>query len=222
MPIKNEKEWYSSYYSTLGKYRRLKNYWNLIHLRKMKFFGEVPVDSIIVDIGCGNGNMLVTLKSKGYSNLYGFDIRIPEVYDKDFSITKGSMLDMPYDDDFADTLICFNVMHHLFSYEQYIEFLGNCRRVLKKGGKFFLVEPHDNPWRKLQDILVKISLVSSFGPIRWQKKAVLEEKNEIDRFLRINLRDLFGKQGFDIIRYGPYFKSQYLYCRNITKGGLSR
>ena len=77
MPIKDRKKWYDSYYKNVTKYSFLKHFWNLIHLKKMGFFREVSLDSVIVDIGCGNGNMLKTLHKKGYKELNGFDINIP-------------------------------------------------------------------------------------------------------------------------------------------------
>ena len=213
MPLKNEKKWYNSYYNNFSRYSRLKNYWNLIHLKKLGFFSEVSLDSIIVDIGCGNSNMLNTLYKKGYRKLYGFDVKIPETVVDSFSVIKGSMLEMPYKNGFADVLICFNVMHHLLDYSQYSLFLKNCERVLKKNGRLFLVEPQKNLFRKLQDILIKLPLISEIGPIKWQKTANQEEKEELKIFLEANIKEIFKTTGFKIITYRSFLKSFVMYCR---------
>ncbi len=212
MPIKNRGKWYDAYYDKLDRYSGLKHYWNLIHLKKMDFFNKTLPDSVIVDIGCGNGNMLRTLYAKGYRKLYGFDVKIPEVNDKEVHLREGSMLDMPYPEKFADTLICFNVMHHLLNQEQYGLFLDNCKKVLKRDGKLFFVEPQRNFFRKVQDVLTKIPIISNIGPIKGQKIAIEEEKEEIDKFLDVDIQGLFEDNGFHVVLYKSYLKSFILCC----------
>ena len=211
MPIINQDKWYETYYEFHKKYSLLKHYWNLIHLKKMDFFSKVALDSLILDIGCGDGNLLKTLAAKGYNQLYGFDIKIPEIVDKKLSLKKGSMLDMPYPENFADTLICFNVMHHLLDIRDYDLFLNNCKRVLRDEGIFFLVEPERNLFRKFQDIIIKIPIVSNIGPIKAQKIAIKEEKKELEQFMSIDIFSLFQKHNFIIKQYKPFLKSFILY-----------
>ena len=214
MPIRNEEKWYEAYDTFQNKYALLKHYWNWLHLKKMGFFNKVPLPAIIVDIGCGDGNLLKTLSTKGYNNLYGFDLRIPERSGSNISLTKGSMLDIPYPDHFADVLICFNAMHHLLNDQQYHGFLSQCLRVLKKGGQFFLVEPEKNFFRKLQNGVAKIPIVSDFGPLKEQKIALLEEKEELERFMATDIVALFKNHGFAILRRRSFLKSFILVCSN--------
>jgi len=188
-----------------------------MHLKKMNFFDEVSPDSVIVDVGCGDGNMLKTLSSKGYRKLYGFDIKIPRVYDKRFQLKKGTMLNMPYPKGFADVLICFNSMHHLLNYRQYDLFLKNVKRVLKNGGKFFMVEPQRNIFRKLQDLIIKIPIISDVGIVKERKIVIQEERKELEKFLNIDIVKLFKSQGFDIYTYRSYLKSFILYCYSKPK-----
>ncbi len=220
MPIKNEEQWYRSYNESQHKYGWLKQYWNLLHLRKMRFFTEVAVDAVIVDIGCGNGNVLRTLQRNGYKKLYGFDVRIPEkLMNNGIVFKKGSMLDVPYPQDFADVLICFNVMHHLLNEHEYHVFLSQCQRVLKHDGKFFLVEPENNFFRKCQSKLIALPIISEIGPIKAQKIAVFEEKEELEYFMGTDIRALVQCHNFNIIRYQTFLKSFILYCS--TSGKIS-
>ena len=128
-------------------------------------------------------------------NLHGFDIVIPEWCNSSFGIVKGSMLAMPFPENFADVLICFNVMHHLLDYSEYVLFLKNCRAVLKPNGKLFLVEPHNNIFRKLQGVLVNLPILSSLEPLKAQRIALEEEEEELDKFMAADILQLIEGSG---------------------------
>lgn len=125
------------------------------------------------------------------------------------------MLDMPFADGFAGVLLCFNVMHHLSDKEQYLCFLNQCYRVLKKRGHIFFVEPEDNFIRKLQDLLLRVPLLSDIPILKGQKVAVFEEKEQIGNFCRIDILKLLTDSGFSIIEKRSFLKSFILSARKI-------
>jgi len=221
MPIKNQKNWYDSYYSHVSRYSRLNNFGNYIHLLQMGFFVHVPEEAVIIDVGCGDGNVLRTLHEKGYDNLHGFDIKLPpdfmEAENRGLHLKQGDMLEMPYPDDFTDVIICFDSMHHLLSYEAYDLFLKNCRRVLKEGGKLFIFEPRDNFLCRIKNIIIKIPFVSDLPYIKYHKIYTNEEKDEIELFFNADLRGFLTSSGFEIVYHKNLPRRVIVFCRNKHK-----
>lgn len=99
----------------------------------------------ILDIGCGGG---ILTESLNYyypkARIFGCDVSSKAIsYAKkygrgkvNYSVLKGKKL--PYRDNFFDVAICLDVMEHIPDVEF---FLNEVRRVLKKGGRFFLLVP---------------------------------------------------------------------------------
>jgi hypothetical protein len=77
-------------------------------------------DKKIIDLGCGDtAQALVDLRNEGIDNLYGIDLKPPKKV-KGIEITKGSMTQMPYPDEFIDgVLFSSYVLPHLSSEDQY-------------------------------------------------------------------------------------------------------
>jgi len=207
------KEWYKRYDQSFKLYPRAKNYINIIHLKKLNFFNEVPKDSIILDIGCGNGNLLETLYIKDYNKLFGFDIRISPscTSNRDkFNLKEGSMLDIPFPNEFADVQICFNVMHHLQNEMEYSLFLRQVHKKLKIGGVLYLVEPEDNFFRKLQKFTLSIPGISDISFLRNQKIALNEEETIISNFCKTDIDKLIKSSHFTIRHKRSFLKSVLL------------
>ena len=217
MPIEHQDKWYTSYYQAQKKHGRLKNFWNRIHFQKTDFFSSTPEDAVIVEAGCGDGNVLMTLHRKGYQNLNGFDIKIPDEPAKELSLKSGSMIQMPFEDSSVDVLYTFNALHHLTAAEQYDTFFIECRRILKNNGRLFLFEPEDNFFRKLQNIIISIPLLNRISPIKEQRVAVKEEEEEITLFHSINIKMLLKKYDFHIDLYKTYLKS-FICCTSLSRG----
>lgn len=101
------------------------------------FISIFPKDSIILDIGCGNGR---NMKNKDY-NFYGIDncdnfVKLakeitPNVYLSD-------MTNLPFNDNFFDSIISIASFHHLSNETRRIECLKEMHRVLKPNGKILL------------------------------------------------------------------------------------
>jgi len=109
---------------------------------------SIPAKSSnIVDIGCGFGNMLLSLRQHGYINLRGIDISrqsIDHCSKNSLPVTLvNSIADFKLEEDKrADYVIMTHVLEHIPK-EDIIETLAHIRRsILKVSGKLFLAVPN--------------------------------------------------------------------------------
>ena len=115
---------------------RMSKFW----LRKKNSIFEIFIKGKkVLDIGCGEGNLL----KKDRDNIYGVDINktiVEKLQKEGLKVKFGDVSDLPFEDNFFDVINCSNVIEHLFSAEAYKMFL-EMERVLKKNGIIILVTP---------------------------------------------------------------------------------
>ena len=98
----------------------------------------------ILDLGCGNGNIINLLKKERKADYYGLDISenmIEEAKKKcgeDVKFTVGDSENLPYQDGQFDIIICNASFHHYTNPESAIK---EIKRVLKTGGTLILGDP---------------------------------------------------------------------------------
>ena len=110
---------------------------------------QMQTDERICDAGCGNLALLGQLKSLGYKNLYGFDIDEELINTASKSASKnsfsevkvGSASQIPFDDEFFDSVIIWGILHHIDP-NDYETVFSEIIRVLKPKGKLFIAEPY--------------------------------------------------------------------------------
>lgn len=108
--------------------------WNCVKL----FMDRFPSNSLILDVGCGNG------KYMNYRNditMKGIDISAELVKicnNKGFDVIKGSMTDIPFNDNTFDGIICVASYHHLTNDYDRKKTLNELYRVIKPGGYCFI------------------------------------------------------------------------------------
>jgi SAM-dependent methyltransferase len=102
----------------------------------------------VLDIGAGHGHCLIPLHGAGWTRLVAVDVdaRNFAAFRERFSID-GLRCDaasepLPVPDATASAILCFHLIEHLPSPAN---LLAECSRVLRQGGKLFLVTPD---WRK--------------------------------------------------------------------------
>lgn len=121
----------------------------------------------LLDVGCGTGEDLMMLKSKyPEMRLYGIDAdpRIIEIAKKKNSEKKFGINfqlafaeELPFKKNLFDAVWCNLVLHHLPTNSKK-QAIKEMYRVLKKGGKYFLIE-FSRPQNR---ILAKIVLIQNF------------------------------------------------------------
>lgn len=124
-----------------------------------------------------------------------------------FKFLKGSILDLPFPDNYFDVVLAIAVLHHIPSQELREKAVSECYRVLKPNGTF-IVSVWDL-WGKKKNIvsLLKYSFLKIIGRSKldfgdiflpWGKKA----KRYYHFFRKSEIIRLIEKQGFKIIEKG--------------------
>jgi tRNA (uracil-5-)-methyltransferase TRM9 len=163
-------------------------------------------NSTVLDLGCGNGRLLKSLKDHKCSYI-GVDnneklINIAKSGFPSHIFKVGDFLDIPLEQDAADIIFCLRSFHHLPSRKMRLLALSEMRRVLKTNG--ILIITVWNIWqRKYLKELFKaffrfIFTFGSYAPndtfITWNKKA----KRYYHAFTPMEINKIISKAGFEI------------------------
>lgn len=109
---------------------------------------RLPTDARILDVGCGDGRLLVTFHKKGGRELHGIELpgaaaertaRIPEIH-----LHVGTLASVELPPDFFDLITLVHVYEHLAAPQ---EALLQLARLMKPGGRLFLSFPNINSWQ---------------------------------------------------------------------------
>lgn len=134
--------------------------WNWI----TDFVISKPLNSNILDIGCGNGrNMLY----EGY-NFTGIDncenfIKI--CINRGLNVLAGDMTNIPFKDNSFDYIICIASFHHLSTIERRQKALKEMKRILKPGGEILI-----SVWSINQEHNKKLNFKYGNNMIPWKDK----------------------------------------------------
>ncbi len=108
-----------------------------IKINKRKYFKK---KCKILEIGPGfTGNWLKILKKNNFQNLYALDINTETVKElkklKFINVKHGSILNLPYKDNYFDFVICYGVIHHT---SNPLKAFNEVFRVTKKNGYSYI------------------------------------------------------------------------------------
>lgn len=169
------------------------------------FINDLPANSTILDIGCGNGKNMGTREDCQY---IGIDIcqnliqQAPLKSNCNYLVS--NCLNVPLPDNSMDYIMSIAVIHHLSTPERRLQSLIEMKRLLKPGGKALVYvwafeQPKFNNELK-QDVMVKWPL---------QKKYNQEDKQDdiLYRYYHLfrenELENMIHKiDGFNIIENG--------------------
>jgi SAM-dependent methyltransferase len=106
----------------------------------------------VLEVGFGSGLTFLNLNDL-YDEIYGIDLKAPvgevaEMFKRKGVETKlinGSVLAMPYEDGFFDTVLLISILEHLKP-EELKQAFSEIRRVLKKGGQVVYGVPVESPF----------------------------------------------------------------------------
>jgi alkylated DNA repair protein alkB family protein 8 len=101
------------------------------------FLDSLKTDSIVYDLGCGNGRNMDhgSLKFIGIDNCENF---VSICKNKNLSVINSNITKIPLNNNSADAIICIAVFHHLSSTENRIKSLLEMKRLVKPGGKILI------------------------------------------------------------------------------------
>jgi SAM-dependent methyltransferase len=143
---------------------------HLIHKINTNIAESLPYDGRVIDLGCGRSpyKEIILRKASAY---IGVDWANSLHDQSNVDVFANLCGPLPFEDDYADTLVSFQVMEHL---PEPLLFLKESYRILKKGGKIFLTVP-----------------------FMWH---IHEQPYDYYRFTRYGLEYLFTKAGFKDIK----------------------
>ncbi len=83
-----------------------------------EFVKNIDRSSKILEVGCNVGVQLQFLQKMGFNNLYGIElnknvVEISKSITKDINIIQGSVLDIPYKDEYFDLVFTSGVLIHI-------------------------------------------------------------------------------------------------------------
>lgn len=141
-----QQHWHSVYASNALIRRRRKT-----HLARLEKFGilELPKSTRILDVACGEGEMLDLLAEKKFIYLTGLDSFEPQRYkdpDKPWRFIPGSAGQLPFEVGDFDVVLCAHSLHHFSGVGEIRQFLSEAERVLCPGGRLYLID-HFDSWQ---------------------------------------------------------------------------
>ena len=102
------------------------------------FLNDISLDSLNVEIGCGNGKNLLYRKELNFA---GFDICenfVSLCKTKNLNVEYGNILNLPILDNSFHNVLCIAVIHHLETKEERIKAISELIRIAKSGGKILI------------------------------------------------------------------------------------
>lgn len=122
----------------------------------LNFSKSFNKESKILDLGCGNGKNMQYLLRNGHSNVIGCDISTSFVEickKKRLNVIEANIMNLPYEDNTFDYIICIAVLHHLETEEDRLKGISEMMRILKPDGKILItVSSYESPFYKNMDM----------------------------------------------------------------------
>jgi len=141
-------------------------------------------DARILEIGCGNGRIIINLAKRGYKNLFGIDIsplfiddaikkmHIHGVFNVNFSVADARKIDEIFQYHSFDVILSFwtTLIGYYIDENIDIEILSKCRKITREGGYLIILNTVN------RDYITLIRSVGCVGPFyeEYDKLIVIE------------------------------------------------
>jgi len=120
---------------------------------------ELPFSLIegktVLDAGCGSGRYSHALLQLGAGKVVGVDAERPAFKAKGFVFRKGSVLNLPFEDDSFDFVFCNGVLHHTKYWKRGLKEV--CRVTSHGGWLWLLVAGKSRHWALADRIRKKVN-----------------------------------------------------------------
>jgi len=173
-------DWISHYTDSAEVSRRSAALVNKLNF--FKFF-ENNKQAKILDLCCGNLETLDILKLNGFSNICGLD----QTLFNESSLHKVYVNDatkLPFPDNSFDIVLNIHALHHLGDIDDVAMVFSEVNRVLKDGGKFYLLDFQPSMKLFFAMILFKYNILFQTRYLRHYGKQMRSEWSIITRFLK--------------------------------------
>ena len=139
-----------------------------------------PKNATVLELFCGRGNGLVALTRLGFTRVRGVDLspRLLALHQRRGRCAVGDCRQLPIESLSSDVAIIHGGLHHLPMLPDDLQLtVAEVRRVLKRGGRFVVVEPWQTPFLQF------VHFVGSYTWIRrlWQRMDALMTMTEHER-----------------------------------------
>jgi len=182
----NSEQWYFGYTDGRRSLLRENAEEQLSRLRRLGIL-DLPRHGRVLDLGCGDGNLITTLRNQGFLHVTGLepDGRLVERSRERAAIVVGRGPDLPFGNEEFDVVLCMASIHHLKSADEMWRLQDEVWRILRPGGRFLYVEPAQTLLRRVLTPLL-LSPLSGLTQFSRQKRAmVLAEWPELNAWLRL-------------------------------------
>lgn len=144
----------------------------------------------VLDIGCGNGALLLSLKEQGKaSEIVGIEINNLQALDgiDNYIIGDIESLQLPYPKEYFDVIICADVLEHL---KDPWDTLKRLTFFLKPNGKFIISLPNIREIRTLGQIAFR-------GDFAYSERGILD-KTHLRFFCKRNMLEIVNAAGLRV------------------------
>ena len=159
-------------------------------------------DARILDIFSGRCNGIRALEKLGFTNIEGVDIspNLLAQYTGNAKLHVADCRRLPFEDESRDIIIVQGGLHHLSELRaDLIQTFADIRRVLRKNGKFVMVEPWNTPFLRLIHFTSERKIVRRFSAkidafatmVHYEKETYynwLEQPGEIEKLLETHFK----------------------------------
>jgi SAM-dependent methyltransferase len=124
---------------------------------------EMRGDEQVLDVGCGNGGYLGTLRARGHRGLIcGADLSIGMLHSArratDGPLLRSDAQALPFADDTFDVVLAMHMLYHVPDRPLAI---AELRRVLRPGGVALVVTNSETHFHELDDLLVECAAAAT-------------------------------------------------------------
>ena len=170
------------------------------------FLDQVPKNSMIGDIGCGNGKNM--FYRKDCINL-GCDFSenlVKLCNEKSLQVIQGNILNVPFQDNLFNHTLCIAVLHHLSTIEMRKQAIQEFIRITKLNGKILILvwafEQEQSSRRKFTKQANLIDWKDKKGNILGKRYYYVFKKNELESLIPENIqieKSFYEKSNWGVI-----------------------
>ena len=148
-----------------------------------EFLKSVPKDARILEVGANAGNILMSLQTMGYRNLYGIELN-PDIVQvarhraHGINIIQGDALDVPFKDGFFDLVLTSNVLIHIAptTIKKALKEIGRCSKRYVWGFEYYAPTYTEIRYRGNKSVLWKTDFPALYLSVFGKKMTLTKKK----------------------------------------------